>query len=263
MTEPYPIFPLEVSSKFVYPFKINSIPRFSMSDNYVGLVLVTYNDDDNLLKCTDSLDKTLDYPTDIIAIDLGSTDDTLEILEYYTGNPGRINSNIKSFELIRKPKLEALTRTLNYGFQYLMRRQECEYIGWVHPDMVFEDCWLTQLVATLMNHPEVGKINSFNTRNGEPSIEEVYEGHEQCYLIPRGVLLKIGLFDEQFLGCGGYEDWDLNSRIRQEGYKVAIQPKSRVYHQGMGTRSKSDNSFFEQYNLKQYEKKWGTDKESK
>jgi len=92
--------------------------------------------------------------------------------------------------------------------------------------------------------------------------EEIKEGQEQAYLIRRGILFRIGLFDEKFIGIGGYEDWDMNNRIRQEGLKVVIVPRSKVWHKGMQTRSRRDTSAEQIYNAGVYQTKWKSHKES-
>jgi glycosyltransferase involved in cell wall biosynthesis len=246
------------------PFQIKEVPRYSMSDNHVGLLLITYNDAEYLPSMIRSLEETVDYPTHIQVIDMGSTDKTIDFLHQWVDKINTpLNFKIHSIDLSCWSKLESLTKTMNNGFMSLMSRQECGYIGWIHPDMLFEHGWLTELIATLQVHPEIGKICSFNTREGRPSTEEIFEGQEQAYIIRRGTLLQVGLFDESYIGIGGYEDWDMNNRIRREGLKVAITPNSLVWHQGMGTRGKSDTSFFEAYNRAVYKKKWEIFEETK
>lgn len=241
----------------VNPFLVKEIPRFNMTDSYVGLVLLTYNDEENLPACLESLFSTIDYPTVLIALDLGSTDSSRALLESFQQECYK-NTNIKDFSIVNRQGLEPLTVSLNFGFSYLMGRQECEYIGWIHPDMVFEKGWLQELVTTLQTNQEVGKACSFNTRDGEPWGPELLDGQEQAYIIRRGVLLKVGLFDEKFIGIGGWEDEDMNARIYQEGFKIVIAPKSKVYHKGMATRERRDTTAEQIYNAEVYRKKWGS-----
>jgi glycosyltransferase involved in cell wall biosynthesis len=243
----------------VTPFVVKEIPRFSMTENYAGLVLITYNDAENLPTMLESLNNTINYPTVLYIVDLGSIDSSTNIINNFMFSD-TLNSNILDCAIatpIHSDFLEDLSITLNKGFRYLMGRQECELIGWVHPDMVFEEGWLSELVAGLEVHPEIGKLCAYNTRQPLPETDDLIIGQEQCYLIRRGVLYQVGLFDEKFVGIGGYEDWDMNNRIRQEGWKVAITPKSRVFHKGMATRERRDTSAEQIHNADVYEKKWG------
>ena len=243
----------------VHPFKIKEIPRYSMTDNYVGLLLITYNDAENLEQMLPTLEATLDYPTVIHVIDMGSTDCSVKIIaDWYELQS---NTNLVDLSIDKRDKLESLAKTMNSGFKYLMSRQECNMIGWIHPDMLFEEGWLSNLVSTLSYQQNIGKVCAYNPLFSCVVPDEIYDGQEQCYLILRGNLLRVGLFDEQFLGIGGYEDWDLNTRIRKEGLRIVIQPKSIVKHKGMGTRSKRNTSYEQAHNGQIYQKKWGTHKE--
>lgn len=245
----------------IHPFRVAELPRYSMSDGHVGLLLLTYNDIDIIKDCIESLVVSINYPTVIYCLDQGSTDGSYEYLDSIRETSCMINSNIKSVNL-EQTKLMALSKAMNKGFKYLMSRQECDYIGWIHPDTIFtNNHWLRKLVEEF-NAPDVGKVSAYNLRDGIPRLGEIYEGHEQCYLIKRGVLYQVGLFDEQYLGIGGYEDWDLNNRIRNDGFKTIITTNSQVYHAGMGTRGKRDNTFAAQYNKEYYTKKWGKCEES-
>jgi GT2 family glycosyltransferase len=246
-----------MKSCYVHPFKVKEIRRFSMSDKYVGLLLITFNDADNLEKMLPSLEATVDYPMCLTICDIGSTDETISVISSWKNK----NNNIYDINVFLRERLESLTKTMNHGFKHLMSRQECDYIGWIHPDMEFTPGWLSELVATLQEHPEIGKICSFNTRDGEPQTEDFIEGQEQAYIVRRGVLFKVGLFDESFIGIGGYEDWDMNNRIKQEGLKVAITPKSKVWHKGMATRERRDTSAEQIHNAGVYQRKWNTTKE--
>ena len=242
----------------VHPFRIKEIPRYSMSDKYVGLLLITYNDAENLDKALQSLFATIDYPTIIYCMDMGSTDGTIDLLKEFQEIAVYDNPYVVDVTIHYDKNLSSLTSTMNRGFKWLMARQECDYIGWIHPDAIYEPNWLSELVSTLNVHPEIGKICSHNTRDGLPNYVEPKPGHEQIYIIRRGVLLKVGLFDERFIGIGGAEDLDLNYRIIREGWKVAISPTSHVNHIAMGTRSKRDTSQEQLHNRTEFIKKWGS-----
>jgi GT2 family glycosyltransferase len=67
----------------------------------------------------------------------------------------------------------------------------------------------------------------------------------------------VGLFDERFIKCGGYEDWDYNNRVLAEGYQVMITKGSVVWHPTMGTRKNHDESESGRKNAELYSQKWG------
>ncbi len=189
-----------------------------------------------------------------------STDDSpLVFIDWFESQS---NPYIYDAVVLYRPEDESLTKTMNAGFRHIMSRQECNYIGWIHPDMEFREAsWLSELIDVLQAHPEIGKVCSYNTRDSWPMSEDLMEGQEQCYLIRRGILFKIGLFDEAFIGIGGYEDWDMNNRIRQEGFRVVIAPRSKVWHKGMATRERRDTTAEQIHNGGVYQRKWLTTKE--
>lgn len=245
----------------VHPFKVKSIPRYSMSDKFVGLLLITYNDSLLLDSMLESLVNTINYPTVLLCVDIGSKDDSLEKLNAFKESAWFKNSNITDVTIVQRSYLESLAETMNYGFAELMKRQECEYIGWIHPDMLFTNNWLSNLVFLLETDFSIGKVCAYNIRDNEPNFSGWIEGHEQCYLIRRGVLLQIGLFDTRFKGIGGHEDHDMNNRIRQHGWHVVIYSQSKVFHAGMATRSRRDTSEEQRQNAERYFLKWGRYKE--
>lgn len=243
---------------YVKPFKVKEIPRYMTTDKYVGLLLITYNDEENLKRMLPSLEETVDYPTYLYVCDMGSSDSSAELVEkWYEENS---NTNIYGMTIKKWEYLESLTKTMNHAFRELMCRQETEFLGWVHPDAEYKEGWLSQLISTLQRYPNIGKICSYNIRDGLPQTEELIPGHEQIYLLRKGVIFKIGLFDEQFLDIFGWEDIDHDRRVIQEGWGVFIDPKSYVHHFGMGTRSKRDTASGQMYNASLYTKKWGDSK---
>lgn len=234
------------------------IPQFYETGENVGLILIVKNETEILSKMLHSLMSTIDYPTHIFIQAIQANDETREILDFfYQKSLEKENGYISSVEVQWEPENIDLTKSLNMGIVNLLDKEDIGFIGWVHSDMLFTPSWLGILVNTMTTHQEIGKLSAFNNRDREPDTTELYEGDEQCYLVRRGVFQRIGLFDERFLRCGGYEDWDLSNRIREEGFKVMIDPNSIVWHEGTYTRRQTEQTFFEQMNKTYYEKKWG------
>lgn len=237
------------------------LQRFNETGVYVGLVVIINNEDEVMLlgMCRNLLEK-IDYPTHIHVRSLVPNPTTTKVVDTFLEfwqDGANAYVDLLSYEEV--PKREDLTVSLNRSIEFLLNDPNVGYIGWFHPDMVGHSGWESTLAQSMLEHQEAGKISAYNNRDcEEPHTQELYEGHEQCFLIRRGVLERVGLFDERFLGIGGYEDWDMNNRIREEGYKVLINPKSVVRHLGMYTRSQKDQSFFAQMNRNYYYAKWGT-----
>lgn len=149
----------------------------------------------------------------------------------------------------------SLCESLNEGFSHF-RDRGFDYIGWIHPDMRFNDPeWLDGLLTEFRCWPSVGKVCAANTRDALP--DRMIDGHEQCYLVRRLALDEIGLFDETFISIGGWEDFDLNKRLINVGWRVVITPRSLVYHEGMATRSRRDTTAAQYHNADVYRAKWG------
>jgi GT2 family glycosyltransferase len=217
----------------------------------VGLVLLTKDDAGILPDCLSTLRATFGH-FDVAAIDIGSTDASQTLLAQEATHP-RTNGQFVLAQ--RCPPAESLASALNVGFSHFLDA-DADFIGWIHPDMRFDDpAWLEGLLHELRCWPRVGKVCAANTRDNLPA--DMVDGQEQCYLIRREVLAEIGLFDEGYVGIGGYEDWDMNLRCVNAGYRVVVTPRAKVFHEGMATRSRRDTTAEQVANAEYYERKWG------
>ena len=205
----------------------------------VGLVMLTWNDAENLRTCLSTLAQTTE-PFLLEVVDNGSTDATLGVLREFQEQHGKT--------VVCGRENLPLAAALNVGFGHflglrdgrweLIERQSVDYIGWIHPDHVFEwPTWLAELVKAMDEHPEWAKLGASEAGN---QFDEPRAGNTQCFIIRRSALEAVGLFDERFEACGGYEDWEHNHRLLTQG-GVMIWPGSVVRHKAMQTRQRHDN----------------------
>jgi len=55
--------------------------------------------------------------------------------------------------------------------------------------------------------------------------------HEACNMaIKKGLLGKIGGFDETYIGVGDFSEPDISFKIKKLGYKILFDPRATVYH---------------------------------
>lgn len=235
-------------------------PTGTHGEEAIGLVLLTYNDESYIDACLASLATTSTnggaIEFEVLAIDCNSTDGSVaKLMGWKDKLPFTLN-------VVAATEYTSLSETLNYGFDYFRQQEKFRYVGWIHPDMEFiQEQWLFNLWSELQEHQDWGKVCSANFRDMMPV--EAHAGHEQCYIMRKDILHKIGLFDEKYIGIGGYEDWDINKRIMlhqgPEGfYKVMITHRSWCLHHGMGTRSKRDTYEEQIHNARVYFTKWQT-----
>jgi GT2 family glycosyltransferase len=223
-----------------------------------GIILTTFNFPEKSRRCLESFHETAGYPYHLVIVDNNSGTDQLDDL------------HARSNYLITNPADVSLSRALNQGLTYLLEQREIGYIGWIHNDMLFFRHWLERLVQTLDSHPEIGKLAPYNF-TGEPArvteviAEEFMQKNRDIirpanacpWLCPRGAVEETGFFDEGYLRCGGYEDWDYNNRMLERGYSVMITRASVVWHETMGTRKHIEQKEAEVANSGRYFSKWG------
>lgn len=222
----------------------------------VGIILTTFNFLEKTRACLASLRSATDHPYHLVAVDNASTDGTVALLR------------AQGVEVIANASEVALTTALNQGLARFLADPRIEYIAWIHNDMRFFKGWLGNLVA-VADRPEMGKVAPWNV-SGDPAQyddawaarfmnehrEEFIPGNNCPWVMRKEVVRQVGLFDERFLKCGGWEDWDYNNRVLDCGYLVGTTGASVVWHEGMGTRNFVDNRDACMHNATVYVQKW-------
>lgn len=210
-----------------------------------GIILTTFNKLDLTKTCLKSLiQNTTDY--ELIVVDNMSDDGTREWLK---------EQNIKT---INFDEWVSVAVVLNAGIRYFFEKEtnDISYdICWIHNDMTFYPGWLDALEKYLEDNPKCGRVASHNMRD---QLAPERSGNELPFLIRGHCFKSLGMFDENFMGSMGYEDWDMNKRLIENDWTVMITPESRVFHTGMGTRKDIHKPDWESNNSQVYFKKWGT-----
>jgi GT2 family glycosyltransferase len=228
-----------------------------MRNGLISVIIVNWNGEKNLQYCLSSLAR-IDYsPYEIILVDNGSTDDSVEFVR-------------KNY-----PKAIIIKNKTNLGFaegnNKGIKKAGGEYILFLNNDTKVEPNFLNSLVSELendsmaavvqskillMNNPKLlDSIGSFLTwsgflthfgyrqkdRKNLNNKREIFSAMGACMLFKKEVLNKIGLFDKDFFAY--FEETDLCWRAWLAGYKILYIPKSVIYHQKGATALRLANSF--------------------
>ena len=153
---------------------------------------------------------------------------------------------------------------VNAGIEHA-REQGFTFVALFNNDAVADPDWLTLLHGYIVKHPDVGiATGSFLGHDGKTidstgdmytiwglpyprgrgdSVASLPEEPEMIFAATGGASLfrmkmldQIGLFDEDFFAY--YEDVDLGFRAQLAGWKVALVPDARAYHEQGTTSSK-------------------------
>jgi glycosyltransferase involved in cell wall biosynthesis len=219
----------------MYPEAPRSVRALSSGEitRNIGLVLLTWNDSENLRVALQSL-ATTRQPFELCLVDNGSSDDCVKQVVAFA------DKHEVPLHTIINQDGASLAVSLNQGFGYFMDQESVDYIGWIHPDMIFErDTWLECLRHAMDTHPDIAKVGACDMNVAIP--EEPIPANTQCYIVRKTALHDVGLFNERFLACGGFEDWEHNVRLLKAG-RVMAWPSALIRHNSMGTRTHHDNS---------------------
>ena len=210
-----------------------------------SVVVLNWNGRPLLSACLDSLRNQSWRDFEIIVVDNGSVDGSVEFVK----------------ECFPEVRIICLGENLGFckGNNMGIREANGEYIALLNNDTEVDPHWLEELVKALDRHPEVGfcasKIVLYDTPHLIDSAGDAYSiagsarkiGHldfalKEKYRRPRFVfgacagaaiyrrsmLEDIGLFDEDFFII--QEDVDLSFRAQLKGYKCLYVPTALVYH---------------------------------
>ncbi len=232
----------------VKPFYAQWLETLEVRDNQVqpavSVVVISFNSRQYVDGCLQSL-LAQDYGNvEIVVVDNASTDGTAEyIADHY-------------------PQVRLILAGDNLGFgggnNLGVAEATGEYLAFVNMDTVVDANWLTPLVTTLEENPDIGlataKIllmnepGSINTCGNDvhlagfgylrgwlkpatalASPADVASVSGAAFMMSRTLFDELGGFDEAF-GPAYVEDTDLSWRARLLGYRCRYVPESIVYH---------------------------------
>lgn len=182
---------------------------------------------------------------ELIIIDNGSTDESLEIARSYQG----------------RPRYTLIENSSNTGFSYAVnqgiRAAKAPYVVLFNNDAFAEPDWLSELLRVADSDEKIFAVQSLMIRHwdrkladdagdfvtilawaykrGDGLLASRYQ--KQCRvfsacggssLYRKSILDEIGLFDENFFAY--FEDVDLSWRANNAGYKNIFCPSSKCYH---------------------------------
>jgi len=216
-----------------------------MNQPLVSVIILNYNRQKFIGPCLKSVLKT-DYKNfEIIFVDNGSSDKSINEAEKYLKDfPGK--------KILNTGKNIGWSAGNNFG----IRRARGEAIVLLSNDTEVKNTWLTELIKALYSDQNVGIVQGQSiyikdkktldsgknfidvfgfcySEKPTDKIEGVFFAEGVSMAVKKEVFDKIGLLDEDFFIM--YDDIDLSWRARLAGYHVKIAPRSIVYHYRGGT----------------------------
>jgi len=190
----------------------------------ISVIILTLNSKSTIPACLDSI-LSQDYQNpEIIVVDGGSTDSTIEIIRRY---PVKV--------LIENAKDRSIPHARNVG----INAASGSIIVFIDSDCVAEKNCLSALVKHF-DREEVAGVGgqifycrSLIKKENPMTVSSIFPPYSPPIAYRKKHLERIGGFDET-LPYG--EDWDLYVRVRLAGYKVIYEPKAIVYHRLRSTK---------------------------
>lgn len=220
-----------------------------MRNANVGIVVVTWNKKDDVLRLLASLEQVTYPHREVTVVDNASTDATVEaIRERYPATKIIVNcENLGG------------TGGFNTGMQYFLERPDIEYLWLLDNDAVVSPNALSALVSVLDSNRHIAAAGSamYDLTRPERLIEVgnhmslplgriwgnqrfALEGDlvQSLYLVDsisacsmcvrKTAVCEVGLWDRNYFLY--FDDVDWNVRFRKHGYKIAAVPTSVIWH---------------------------------
>ncbi|MGH9552268.1 MAG: glycosyltransferase family 2 protein [Terriglobales bacterium] len=215
----------------------------------VSVVIPNWNGKRFLAGCLDSLARQTYRHHEVVIVDNGSRDGSVEFLR----------DNYPSVRLVLFEQ--------NTGFSYAVNKGITEsrgqFVALLNNDTIVDEGWMAELVNALHTHPEIGsagcKMLAYDDRTVLDGAGDGYRrgglpgriGHRErdtgrfdveryilgacggAALYRKSVFAEVGLFDEDYFAY--LEDVDFGLRAQSAGFKCLYVPSAIVYHLGCGT----------------------------
>lgn len=228
-----------------------------------------------LSECLESIKQHTPEPHEIIVVDNGSRDHTVDVCRAYR------------CKFIRFPENRGFPIACNAG----LRLASGDLLMLLNNDVLVASRWLRNMQDCLLEEAGAGIVGPYtNYASGQQRVRQLpYTTEEEykkmsramnapdpsrrievdrlvgfCMLFRRELMQKIGLLDERYTP-GHYEDDDYCHRARQAGYKLLIAGDVFIHHRGSASFRKQKSRQLKNIltrNRKLFMSKWGYDPRS-
>jgi GT2 family glycosyltransferase len=215
----------------------------------VAVVVLSWNGREDTLACLRSLAAVAYEPLTVIVVDNASTDGTSEA----------VRAGFPDVEIVRTEENLGFAGGNNVGIRRALELR-ADYVVVLNNDVAVDPAFVSALVDEAQRHPDAGALcskilyadpadliwfagASFDPRSGyngrqrgyrqrdDGRFDDVVETDRACgaaMLVPRPVLDRIGMFDEDLFLYSEDVDWSL--RAHDAGFRHYVVPASRVWH---------------------------------
>ena len=227
-----------------------------METTHISILIPNFNEIELLKKCINSIKKQNFSFYDVIIIDNGSSDESVEYLK----------DNYPEFMLIQNKKNLGFATAVNQG----IKASSAEYVFLLNNDTEIEDGCLTNLLNCIENDESIFAVSSKMIQNqnrnliddagdeytilgltrkiGNNRSTELYQSEREIFsacagaaLYRRSIFEIVGYFDENFFAY--MDDVDISYRARIYGFKSVYCPEAVVYHHVSATSGSKYNAF--------------------
>ncbi len=202
----------------------------------IASIIVTYNGDKWIKECLDSFILS-HLKTDIYVLDNDSSDSTRDIIQKYPEvSLTRSDENL-GFGKANNLLLEKTFRSGRYDYFFLINQD-----AWIKPDCI------GKLVNFMDKNPEYGIVSpvhynkdfseidfnfseylgNINELNTEKEVIPVSFVNAAVWMVSRGCLEKVGLFNPYFKHYG--EDRDYCNRVEYKKLKIGVLTQAQANH---------------------------------
>lgn len=241
-------------------------------NNLVVIIVLNHNKKNDILQCLDSIFK-MDYSEfEVIVVDNGSKDGSVE----------EIKTKYPSGHLVESKTNLGAAGGRNLGMQYVNEKFDFQYILFLDNDSIVEKNALSEMINSFNSKEEIGivtpkcymmsKTNTFGYAGGMAvnlftgKIEDIGSGKKDegqydkpmfvdacggLFLASKNLISRVGMFDDKF-NPYGWEDVDYSIRAREKGYNIVYNPKAIVHHKGGKITRTTSATEYEYSKVKNY-----------
>ena len=196
----------------------------------VTIILINWNSYQYTKQCIDSIKKNTSYrPYEIILIDNGSTDGSIE----------KIEKGFPKIQIIRNSKNKGFSYAVNQGY----REGKGECLCQLNTDTLLTEGWLSEMAKAMESDKKIGVVGvkeiSEQLLSDKAALEEIKKmpNREKSsvpvgWMIRKKMLRDIGYLDVQNFFPAYGEEIDWNLRAKKAGYKIIECSRSLVVHLG-------------------------------